>query len=203
MLYRILNTQSWCFNACTFVFVHFCEISEVNDGQKRRRLEPAGQENRSPKPSSSGRLDELKMKQDTPMVPSVQSRVQQLTQRRQGKIGLTGVFVKELCTLAGFLALFEMSVSQMTCPCPQSAIILDYPHAKNCYGDEKSSICVACTYILQSVTSVILQGEHLWPSGACQILGLTAIYSLGKIRSSESISWVRIQQTPSKPRMNK
>nr|XP_033490095.1 uncharacterized protein si:dkey-30c15.10 isoform X2 [Epinephelus lanceolatus] len=58
--------------------------SEVNDGQKRRRLEAAGQENRSPKPSSSGRLAELEMKPDTPMVPSVRTRVQQLTQRREG-----------------------------------------------------------------------------------------------------------------------
>ncbi|XP_051239137.1 anillin isoform X1 [Dicentrarchus labrax] len=58
--------------------------SEVNDGQKRRRLEAAGQENRSPKPSSSGRLAELDSKPDTPMVPSVRSRVQQLTQRRDG-----------------------------------------------------------------------------------------------------------------------
>ncbi|KAM9351950.1 anillin, actin binding protein 2 [Symphorus nematophorus] len=56
--------------------------SEVNDGQKRRRLEAAGQENRSPKLSSSGRLAELETKPDTPMVPSVRSRVQQLTQRR-------------------------------------------------------------------------------------------------------------------------
>nr|XP_046251337.1 anillin isoform X2 [Scatophagus argus] len=58
--------------------------SEVNDGQKRRRLEAAGQENRSPKPSSSGRLAECETKPDTPMVPSIRSRVQQLTQRRDG-----------------------------------------------------------------------------------------------------------------------
>ncbi|XP_023117512.2 anillin isoform X1 [Amphiprion ocellaris] len=58
--------------------------TEANDGQKRRRLEASGQENRSPKPSSSGRLAELEMKPDTPMVPSVRSRVQQLTQRRDG-----------------------------------------------------------------------------------------------------------------------
>uniref|UniRef100_A0A8C2XQ02 Anillin, actin binding protein 2 n=1 Tax=Cyclopterus lumpus TaxID=8103 RepID=A0A8C2XQ02_CYCLU len=58
--------------------------SEGNDGQKRRRLEAAGQENRSPKPSSSRRLAELGTKPDTPMVPSVRSRVQQLTQRREG-----------------------------------------------------------------------------------------------------------------------
>ncbi|XP_041795186.1 anillin isoform X2 [Chelmon rostratus] len=58
--------------------------SEVNDGQKRRRLGGAGQENRSPKPSSSLRQAELDTKPDTPMVPSVRSRVQQLTQRRDG-----------------------------------------------------------------------------------------------------------------------
>ncbi|XP_070828829.1 anillin, actin binding protein 2 [Chaetodon trifascialis] len=58
--------------------------SEVNDGQKRRRLGAAGQENRSPKPSSSLREAELETKPDTPMVPSVRSRVQQLTQRRDG-----------------------------------------------------------------------------------------------------------------------
>ncbi|XP_078139265.1 anillin, actin binding protein 2 [Centroberyx gerrardi] len=57
---------------------------ELNDGQKRRRLETAGQENRSPEPSSSGRLAELEMKPDTPAVPSIRSRVQQLTQRREG-----------------------------------------------------------------------------------------------------------------------
>jgi len=64
----------------SFVFV----VSEVSDGQKRRRLEAAGQENWSPKPSSSGRLAELETKPDTPMVPSVRSRVQLLTQRRDG-----------------------------------------------------------------------------------------------------------------------
>ncbi|KAM4572183.1 anillin, actin binding protein 2 isoform 2-T2 [Odontesthes bonariensis] len=62
---------------------------EVNDGQKRRRLEAAGQENRSPKPSSSGRLTELETKPDTPMVPSVRSRVQLLTQRRDGDVPVT------------------------------------------------------------------------------------------------------------------
>ncbi|XP_034056180.1 anillin isoform X2 [Gymnodraco acuticeps] len=56
---------------------------ECNDGQKRRRLEAAGQENCSPKPSS-GRKAELETKPDTPMVSSVRSRVQQLTQRREG-----------------------------------------------------------------------------------------------------------------------
>uniref|UniRef100_UPI0037E71B8F anillin, actin binding protein 2 n=1 Tax=Semicossyphus pulcher TaxID=241346 RepID=UPI0037E71B8F len=63
--------------------------SEGNDVQKRRRLEADGQENRSPKPSSSGRQAELETKPDTPMVPSVRSRVQQLTQRREGAAPLT------------------------------------------------------------------------------------------------------------------
>lgn len=61
----------------------------MNDGQKRRRLGAAGQENRSPKPFSSGRLAELETKADTPMVPSVLSRVQQLTQRREGNPTVT------------------------------------------------------------------------------------------------------------------
>nr|XP_043891947.1 anillin [Solea senegalensis]XP_043891948.1 anillin [Solea senegalensis] len=56
----------------------------MKDGQKRRRLEAAGRENQSPKPSNSGRLAELGIKPDTPMVPSVISRVQQFTQRREG-----------------------------------------------------------------------------------------------------------------------
>uniref|UniRef100_A0A3Q0S0I3 Anillin, actin binding protein 2 n=1 Tax=Amphilophus citrinellus TaxID=61819 RepID=A0A3Q0S0I3_AMPCI len=51
---------------------------------KRRRLEAAGQENRCPEPSSSGRQAELETRPDTPIVPSVRSRVQQLTQRRDG-----------------------------------------------------------------------------------------------------------------------
>ncbi|XP_074533006.1 anillin, actin binding protein 2 isoform X3 [Halichoeres trimaculatus] len=58
--------------------------SEENDGQKRRRLEASGQENRSPKPSTSGRRVELETKPDTPMVPSVRSRVHLLTQRQEG-----------------------------------------------------------------------------------------------------------------------
>lgn len=61
----------------------FC-VSEVSDGQKRRRLEAAGQENCSPTPSNSGRLAELGTKPDTPIVPSIRSRVHQLTQRREG-----------------------------------------------------------------------------------------------------------------------
>lgn len=70
-------------------FSLWCIEKLVNDGQKRRRLEAAGQENCSPKPSSSRRLAELDVKPDTPMVPSVRSRVQQLTQRPEGKMGLT------------------------------------------------------------------------------------------------------------------
>ncbi|XP_069570357.1 anillin, actin binding protein 2 [Brachyistius frenatus] len=58
---------------------------EMSEGQKRRRLEAADQENRSPKSSSSGRLAELEMKPDTPMVPSVRSRVQQLAQSTEGE----------------------------------------------------------------------------------------------------------------------
>lgn len=66
------------------MYVILFYISEANDNQKRRRLEAAGQENRSPKPSSSGRFVELETKPDTPIVPSVRSRVQQLSQRRDG-----------------------------------------------------------------------------------------------------------------------
>ncbi|KAF7225145.1 transcript variant X5 [Nothobranchius furzeri] len=55
---------------------------EMKDGLKRRRLEAAGRENQSPKPSTSGRLAALQTKPDTPMIPSVRSRVQLLAQRR-------------------------------------------------------------------------------------------------------------------------
>ncbi|XP_029910063.1 anillin, actin binding protein 2 isoform X4 [Myripristis murdjan] len=58
--------------------------AETNEGQKRRRLETDGQENCSPKPSCSGRSAELEVKPDTPAIPSVRSRVQQLTQRQEG-----------------------------------------------------------------------------------------------------------------------
>ncbi|XP_034033046.1 anillin isoform X2 [Thalassophryne amazonica] len=57
--------------------------SDMNDGQKRRCLEQAGRENCSPKSSSGSRTD-LETKPDTPIVPSVWSRVRQLTQRRDG-----------------------------------------------------------------------------------------------------------------------
>ncbi|XP_014825067.1 PREDICTED: actin-binding protein anillin-like isoform X7 [Poecilia mexicana] len=58
--------------------------ADVKDGLKRRRLEAAGQENRSPEPSSSGRLAEFQAKPDTPVIPSVRSRVQLLAQRKDG-----------------------------------------------------------------------------------------------------------------------
>ncbi|XP_029378850.1 anillin, actin binding protein 2 isoform X2 [Echeneis naucrates] len=58
--------------------------SEENDGQKRQCLEAPGLENHSPNPYNSGRLVELGTKPDTPVIPSVRSRVQQLTQRREG-----------------------------------------------------------------------------------------------------------------------
>ncbi|CAL8357571.1 unnamed protein product [Lota lota] len=57
--------------------------SERNDGQKRQRLDRAGQENLSPTPSS-GRSTEQALKPDTPAISSVRSRVQQLTQRQEG-----------------------------------------------------------------------------------------------------------------------
>eukprot|EP00063_Salmo_salar_P004986 XP_013979821.1 PREDICTED: actin-binding protein anillin-like isoform X7 [Salmo salar] len=61
--------------------------SDVNDVQKRRRLEVLGNENVSPTKKSSTR-DRLRcaelVKPDTPALCSVRSRVQQLTQRREG-----------------------------------------------------------------------------------------------------------------------
>uniref|UniRef100_A0A8C7L4J9 Anillin n=1 Tax=Oncorhynchus kisutch TaxID=8019 RepID=A0A8C7L4J9_ONCKI len=61
--------------------------SDVNDVQKRRRLEVLGEENVSPTKKSSTR-DRLRcaelVKPDTPALCSVRSRVQQLTQRREG-----------------------------------------------------------------------------------------------------------------------
>ncbi|XP_026168002.1 anillin, actin binding protein 2 isoform X2 [Mastacembelus armatus] len=58
--------------------------SELNDGHKRQRLDRAGQENHSPKRFKSGHLAEQAIKPDTPIVPSIRSRVQQLTRRREG-----------------------------------------------------------------------------------------------------------------------
>uniref|UniRef100_A0A3B5MZT8 PH domain-containing protein n=1 Tax=Xiphophorus couchianus TaxID=32473 RepID=A0A3B5MZT8_9TELE len=63
--------------------IHFA-VSDVKDGLKRRRLEAAGQENLTPEPSSSGRLTEFQAKPDTPVIPSVRSRVQLLAQRKDG-----------------------------------------------------------------------------------------------------------------------
>ncbi|XP_061878391.1 anillin, actin binding protein 2 isoform X9 [Entelurus aequoreus] len=63
--------------------------SEVNDSQKRPRLEVMGRENRSPRASSSGRGAEVMIKPDTPIVPSVRSRVQQLAERRDVVTPLT------------------------------------------------------------------------------------------------------------------
>ncbi|XP_055790380.1 anillin-like isoform X7 [Salvelinus fontinalis] len=61
--------------------------SDVNDVQKRRRLEVLGEKNVSPTKKSSTR-DRLRcaelVKPDTPALCSVRSRVQQLTQRREG-----------------------------------------------------------------------------------------------------------------------
>ncbi|CAN9499497.1 unnamed protein product [Ophioblennius macclurei] len=57
--------------------------SEMTDGQKRRRVETAGQENCSPN-RSSGQPVELETTPDSPIVASVRSRVQQLSQRRDG-----------------------------------------------------------------------------------------------------------------------
>uniref|UniRef100_A0A3Q2D869 Anillin, actin binding protein 2 n=1 Tax=Cyprinodon variegatus TaxID=28743 RepID=A0A3Q2D869_CYPVA len=60
-------------------------LSDTEDNiLPRRRLEAAGEENRSPQPCSSRHLAEFKTKPDTPIIPSVQSRVQLLTQRKDG-----------------------------------------------------------------------------------------------------------------------
>ncbi|XP_047210274.1 anillin isoform X3 [Girardinichthys multiradiatus] len=56
----------------------------IKDGLKRRRLEAAGQENQSPELASSRLLAEFQPKPDTPIIPSVRSRVQLLTQRNDG-----------------------------------------------------------------------------------------------------------------------
>ncbi|XP_029524094.1 anillin-like isoform X1 [Oncorhynchus nerka] len=67
--------------------------SDVNDVQKRRRLEVLGEENVSPTKKFSTRdrhrYAEL-VKPDTPALCSVRSRVQQLTQRREGGVLFTG-----------------------------------------------------------------------------------------------------------------
>ncbi|MEQ2309832.1 hypothetical protein AMECASPLE_002556 [Ameca splendens] len=56
----------------------------IKDGLKRRRLEAAGRENQSPELASSRLLAEFQPKPDTPIIPSVRSRVQLLTQRNGG-----------------------------------------------------------------------------------------------------------------------
>uniref|UniRef100_A0A3Q3W9S9 PH domain-containing protein n=1 Tax=Mola mola TaxID=94237 RepID=A0A3Q3W9S9_MOLML len=63
-------------------------LSDSEDNVFLRRFEAADQENRSPKPSSSGCHPALEKKPDTPIVPSVRSRVQQLTQRQDGEVPL-------------------------------------------------------------------------------------------------------------------
>lgn len=82
----------------------------MRDGQKRRRLEAAGQENQSPKPSTSRRLVELETKPDTPMVPSIRSRVVQLTQRQDGNS--TGFFATRF--LWQCLRFFRAPVKEFT-----------------------------------------------------------------------------------------
>ncbi|MEQ2158233.1 hypothetical protein GOODEAATRI_010193 [Goodea atripinnis] len=59
-------------------------LSGIKDGLKRRRLEAAGRENQSPELASSRLLAEFQPKPDTPIIPSVRSRVQLLTQRNDG-----------------------------------------------------------------------------------------------------------------------
>lgn len=74
--------------AYTLLWVSLSCLADVNDVQKRRRLEVLGNENVSPTKKSSTR-DRLRcaelVKPDTPALCSVRSRVQQLTQRREGK----------------------------------------------------------------------------------------------------------------------
>ena len=73
------RVKAYCFFVSKIV-----SMTERHDGQKRQRLDPAGQENLSPT-TFSGRSTEQAMKPDTPAINSVRSRVQQLTQRREGK----------------------------------------------------------------------------------------------------------------------
>ncbi|KAK5617879.1 hypothetical protein CRENBAI_025328 [Crenichthys baileyi] len=61
----------------------------IKDGLKRRRLEAAGRENQSPELASSGLLAEFQPKPDTPIIPSVRSRVQLLTQRNDAQRSLS------------------------------------------------------------------------------------------------------------------
>ena len=116
-VYRyILSTSAFSqlpLQLCTLVLLHLSVCrSEVNDGQKRRRLEAAGQENRSPNPSSSGRIAELETKPDTPMVPSVRSRVQELTQRRGGNPTLEITEGRLICSPKCFINTFPKKLIQ-------------------------------------------------------------------------------------------
>lgn len=87
-LYHLINTEPVflviCDLICPCIFCLCCIVYKGNDGQKRRRLESSGRENQSPKPSSSGRVTEQQTKPDTPVVPSVRSRVQLLTRKQDG-----------------------------------------------------------------------------------------------------------------------
>ncbi|XP_056334625.1 anillin, actin binding protein 2 isoform X3 [Danio aesculapii] len=65
--------------------------SELENVLKKRRLAAGGEENQDPSKSparSRLRMTELEMKPDTPAIASVHSRVQQLSQRREGGTGL-------------------------------------------------------------------------------------------------------------------
>ncbi|XP_026107296.1 anillin-like isoform X1 [Carassius auratus] len=65
--------------------------SELENVLKKRRLAAGGEENLDPKKSPSRtrlRLAELEVKSDTPAITSIRSRVQQLSQRRDGGTGL-------------------------------------------------------------------------------------------------------------------
>lgn len=78
----------FCVSLCIYIII------KGNDDRKRQRLELTGRENRSPNPSSSGTITELQPKPDTPIVPSVRSRVQLLTQKQDGNhLFLNYIFV--------------------------------------------------------------------------------------------------------------
>ncbi|XP_016308482.1 actin-binding protein anillin-like isoform X2 [Sinocyclocheilus anshuiensis] len=65
--------------------------SELENVLKKRRLAAVGEENLDPKKSPARthlRLAELEVKPDTPAITSIRSRVQQLSQRRDGGTGL-------------------------------------------------------------------------------------------------------------------
>ncbi|XP_058608260.1 anillin, actin binding protein 2 isoform X3 [Onychostoma macrolepis] len=65
--------------------------SELENVLKKRRLVAGGEENLDPKKSPARtrlRLAELEVKPDTPAIASIRSRVQQLSQRRDGGTGL-------------------------------------------------------------------------------------------------------------------